>query len=131
MYENHPLQSAQSDFSFFLCSSGLSLVNIEIISSPLPSSVLLPPLSPSLCPGARLDLLRPLLWCGGWQALFDSSGGMRGWPCIAVPATTARMGSQVAANLVDLCYNGNAFHPPQSFRFPAAPSCFTLPGCSS
>jgi hypothetical protein len=25
------------------------------------------PLSPSLCPGARPDLLRPPLWCGGWQ----------------------------------------------------------------
>jgi len=22
------------------------------------------------------DLLRPPLWCGGWQALFDSSGGL-------------------------------------------------------
>jgi len=30
----------------------------------------------SLIPGARPDLLRPVLWCGGWQALLDRIGGL-------------------------------------------------------
>jgi len=35
------------------------------------------PFSPSLSAGARPDLLlRPPLWCGGWQALFDYSAGL-------------------------------------------------------
>jgi len=34
------------------------------------------PFVTSLCPSARFDLLHPLLWCGGWQALFDYSGGL-------------------------------------------------------
>ncbi|MCD4766232.1 MAG: hypothetical protein K8R34_06955 [Methanosarcinales archaeon] len=29
-----------------------------------------------LCPGARPDLLRLPLCCGGWRALFDYSGGL-------------------------------------------------------
>jgi len=29
-----------------------------------------------LCPGARPDVLRPVLWCGGWQALFDYFCGL-------------------------------------------------------
>jgi len=30
----------------------------------------------SRCQGARPDLLRPVLWCGGWQVLFDLIGGL-------------------------------------------------------
>jgi len=30
----------------------------------------------SLCPGAPPDLLRSLLWCWGWQALFDYFCGL-------------------------------------------------------
>jgi len=45
------------------------------------------PISPSLCPGARLDLLRLPLWCGGLagafrlfrRALGAKWGWMLGW----------------------------------------------------
>jgi hypothetical protein len=48
----------------------LSGVIIEMISNPLTSSTLLPPLFAFTLPGARSDLLPPALvvW---WQALFD------------------------------------------------------------
>ena len=39
------------------------------------------PLSPSLCQGARPDLLHLPLWCGGWQALFGASL-MHGYPVV-------------------------------------------------
>jgi len=45
------------------------------------------PLLALLCLGALPDLLRPVLWCGGGQALFDLSGYPGVWPCIANPAT--------------------------------------------
>ncbi|MDF1532872.1 MAG: hypothetical protein P1P72_11255, partial [ANME-2 cluster archaeon] len=39
-------------------------------TSPTPSSALLPPPFGSLCPGARPDLLRLPLWCGGLAGAF-------------------------------------------------------------
>ena len=52
-------------------------LNLKMIPSiHIHSSTLLPPLLPSLCPGAGLDLFRLPLWCGGWQALFDYFCGL-------------------------------------------------------
>ena len=87
----------------------------------------LPHLSPSLCPGVRPYLLRPPLWCGGWQALLwslvdewvSSSSGVQNGCCVVscrqqlkyivkdvymtAPCHRSPTGRQVAANLVDLC----------------------------
>ncbi|MCD4765793.1 MAG: hypothetical protein K8R34_04720 [Methanosarcinales archaeon] len=48
---------------------------------PHPFFAILPPLSPSLHLGARPDMLRPLLWCGGWQTLFGASL-IHGYPAV-------------------------------------------------